>query len=138
MKRVMQTTFGDVGNCFSACIASILECPIEEVPNFCAGNRSRWMLDAQAWLRGRGWAMVSMTFKDFDAIGQAVWIGAFPGECIYIASGKSSRGLLHSVIMCGDHLLHDPHPDGNGVTFGKDIAVEVIFPANKLNQVKEL
>jgi hypothetical protein len=38
MKPVYQTTFGKgIGNCFTACVASIIEYPIEDVPN--------WMTD---------------------------------------------------------------------------------------------
>jgi len=35
MKPAMQTIFDDVyGDCFGACVASIFEFPIEEMPNF--------------------------------------------------------------------------------------------------------
>jgi hypothetical protein len=34
MKSVDQTTFGPNGNCFSACVASLLELPIDAVPFF--------------------------------------------------------------------------------------------------------
>ena len=37
MKPVMQTQFNLQGNCLSACIASLLELTIEEVPNFHEG-----------------------------------------------------------------------------------------------------
>lgn len=39
MKPVDQTTFGfPGGNCFSACIASLLEMPLDDVPYFMHGD----------------------------------------------------------------------------------------------------
>lgn len=50
MIPVDQTTYGHTdGNCFSACVASILEIPIEEVPNTLGVNA-----ELMRWLAGRG------------------------------------------------------------------------------------
>lgn len=36
MKPAMQTKFGEYeGDCFAACIASLFELPIEDVPDLC-------------------------------------------------------------------------------------------------------
>jgi len=43
MKPVFQTSFGKgKGNCVTACVASILEVPIESLPEFCGGEGPEW------------------------------------------------------------------------------------------------
>lgn len=56
MKKVYQTKFGTdknepekLGDCLLACIASILEIDIKEVPNF--SNNEFWMLKYNQWLK---------------------------------------------------------------------------------------
>jgi predicted subunit of tRNA(5-methylaminomethyl-2-thiouridylate) methyltransferase len=54
MKPVKQTIFGLGGNCFAASIASILELPVEEVPNFMAIETADYWTPMREWLRQRG------------------------------------------------------------------------------------
>ena len=68
MKPVNQTSFGTgQGNCFSACIASILEIAVADVPNFCHQDAdhdgSTWLERTAAWLQERGWGLVHVTWK---------------------------------------------------------------------------
>ncbi len=129
MKPVTQTTFGDKrGNCYAACIASLLEIPLDGVPNFCfeAKSESRWMNEVQDWLKEQGWGIAMMLFPKLDSIKETIYVGMFPKDCHYIISGKSPRGLLHSVIGRDGKIVHDPHPDGGGVTLDDEITVEVI------------
>jgi hypothetical protein len=60
VKPVDQTTFGAPGgNCFSACVASLLEIPLSEVPYFMGDGPIEqeydWFNPFLAWLRERGW-----------------------------------------------------------------------------------
>ena len=49
MKPVDQTILtAPGGNCFAACVASILELPLADVPNFC--SEERWWNALQIWL----------------------------------------------------------------------------------------
>lgn len=41
--------------------------------------------------------------------------GNYVPDCLYLASGRSPRGLRHMVLMRGGVLVHDPHPEGGGV-----------------------
>ena len=53
MKPVDQTRFGSPdGNCFAACVASLLEIPLEEAPNLM--NLDEWYRAFEVWLRPRG------------------------------------------------------------------------------------
>ena len=51
VKPVYQTQFGmPNGNCFAACVASILELKIEDIPNFCAIGDENWLQLASNWM----------------------------------------------------------------------------------------
>lgn len=114
MKPIKQSSFGtEMGNCFSACIASLLELPLEEVPNFCA-DKEGWPRNAIDWLRNRGYAFIGMPYDDVPkevAIRDMQQFGGY-----FIVSGTSPRfDCLHSVLYKDGKLIHDPHPDGDGV-----------------------
>lgn len=122
MKPVDQTTFGfPGGNCFSACVASLLEIPIDEVPYFMGDHLEddggAWFERFNAWLRERGWW--SVCFKlDSD------WRPAG----YHILSGKSPRAgerryALHSVVALGGDIVHDPHPDRDGIKSHDDVCL---------------
>jgi hypothetical protein len=40
---------------------------------------------------------------------------SFYDEVMYLASGPSSRGTHHMVVMRSGKLVHDPHPSGEGL-----------------------
>ena len=124
MKPVDQTTFGSPGgNCFSACVASLLEIPIEEVPYFMDGGA--WFERFAEWLRPRGyWPLCFKSSRD----------GWTPAG-LHILSGKSPRELanpnaLHSVVAHGGEIEHDPHPSRAGILTRDDFVILVpIDPA---------
>lgn len=99
MKPVDQTTFGvNVGNCMSACVASILHLPIEEVPFF--GADSSWFKRFSEWLAPLGYYPMCIHYNpDHLPAG------------FYILGGKSPRGdFMHAVVANGNTIVHDPHP----------------------------
>lgn len=110
MTPVDQTTFGDgrngtePGDCFRACVASVLDVPIGEVPNFVA--EAAWFRALLDWLAPRGLWFVSMPATP------APWI---PDGVHYIASGPAPRGVSHAVVMSDGLLVHDPHPSRDGL-----------------------
>lgn len=122
MKPVMQTQFSpdpaspDVGNCFAACVASILGADLEHVPNFVVADYD-WMISANRWLAEHyGLVLVDRDVADHA---MADWNGLVNGIWC-ILSGKSPRGD-HSHAVVGRYhinddghwfsLVHDPHPD---------------------------
>ena len=121
---VDQTTFGyGRGNCWSACIASLLGLPVEDVPNFCSdehvGQHGNWLLATQKWLAelGFGCLLLDLTILPDGCIPHHLsgWV---------IASGRSSRWTedepLDHCVVCrvsrdakGElwwEWAHDPHP----------------------------
>lgn len=115
MKPVFQTTFGgprgpmeERGNCFSACIASLLELTIEEVPTFVL--EEDWHAAAQTWLGARGYWMLTLPWH-----GHGDWYNAvlYPFAGYHLLGGQSPRGEFgHSVVAHAGRIVHDPHPEG--------------------------
>lgn len=102
----MQTKFGPHGNCLMACIASILEVPMD--PDFEMGDN---------WWQ-RCW--------DFsESLGQRIACISATAEGIApsgytIATGDGPRGYLHCVVVQDGRIVHDPHPAGGGIANVRD------------------
>ena len=98
MKPVDQTRFGPVeGNCFAACVASILEIPIEEAPDVM--SIPNWYEAFAEWLKPRGMYPIcfNLTKNGWVPIG------------LHILSGKSPRWAGdHAVVARGTEIVHDP------------------------------
>ncbi|NQT33228.1 MAG: hypothetical protein HQ594_06125 [Candidatus Omnitrophica bacterium] len=129
MKPVFQTKFGKLeGNCFSACIASILECSIEEIPCFLE-PKGTWYQKYKKWL----------VQYNLDFVAISNWEGETKPYCpdVYcIVSGMSPRNLMHSVVFLKTEMVHDPHPEGGGV---KDITdwIYIVPKYPRLNHEKK-
>jgi hypothetical protein len=100
VKFIDQTTYGPShGNCISACVASILEVPIETVPFFVDEN---WRERFVGWLAARGLAATELEN---------------PPPGFSIAFGPSTRlaGRGHACVARDGVIVHDPHPSRAGL-----------------------
>jgi len=109
MKPVDQTVFGDNGNCFIACIASILELAPESIPEqvWNIPTSSPWLANIEPWLENLGLIMVfieGITFMD-----------CMPVNTWMIATGAGPRGRRHSVVWKDGAMAHDPHTSRDGI-----------------------
>ena len=98
---------GHNGNCFAACVASILDLPLWMVPPFEEGfGRNEWYESrCDEWLKRMfNLKRVVMDGHQVDKLPE-----------FYVASGKSARGVSHAVIYSGGALAHDPHPSNSGI-----------------------
>lgn len=95
------------GNCFAACIASMLDVPLWMVPPFedMFGRGAEWRERAEEWL-SRIWSVRLVRTEGHT-------LGSMP--MFYIANGPSARGVHHSVIFSEGVLVHDPHPAKSGI-----------------------
>jgi hypothetical protein len=132
MKPVMQTVTGTSGNCMAACLASILELPIEAVPNFCdAGpDDTDYWNACRAFLRQFGLGIMTLTFTD-----RAQWTQLRVGG-YQIVSGPSPRieGMHHATVWHRGQMVHDPHPDGTGILKPEDMCVLYLIDPSTLMQ----
>lgn len=102
------------GDCFRACVASVMERAVEDVPHFCSKeNESSWWDILVDWLDLEGWACVLVEAKN-DADEPFRW-PYFPNSVYYLAGGMSPRGFLHSVVYRDCKMVHDPHPSRDGI-----------------------
>lgn len=103
VKPVHQTIFDELdGNCLQACIASVLDLPLDAVPNEIA--RSDWWESVNAWLIAtRGLYLVAFRPGKWKPTG------------IHLTSGAGPRGMEHVVVSEGGRMIHDPHPAGIGL-----------------------
>lgn len=121
------------GNCFQACMASILELPLEDVPH--AMMHSDWMERVNIWLASRGLGMVMVNLNTEES-----YIHPLPAGMIVMIGGRTMRhpSRLHSVVaktkaggIAWDYI-HDPHPDKTFLTEATDITW--IFPLDVVGQ----
>jgi len=109
MKPVDQTRFGEPGgNCFQASLASILELPLEAVPDFCNLGEDDWESGLNEWLNAFGLFAMHV---DVTASGREL-LRWFTDNAVALASVNSitTPGSLHSVVFYKDRVIHDPHP----------------------------
>lgn len=126
MRPVTQTRFGyPEGNCFMACMASLMECELEDLPDLfeeCCewdGDEARWKEDDHRWWNIAYQAALS---RGFYLAYLPSGVGAPRGYSI--AGGDSPRSDVvnedgenvgHAVVVCDGVLAHDPHPSGKGI-----------------------
>lgn len=97
----------------TACLASLLELPIEEVPYF-AGMGNEWHVPFFNFLNQYGYEYEGLIMP--NRIGDMMNYEGVKGYvCV---SGRSPRSHVkdgHMVIFKDGKLAHDPHPDGTGI-----------------------
>ena len=110
MKPVFQTILAPPrGNCLQACIASILELPLEAVPNFMEVDGDGWEKVYQDFLETKG---LQVLYLDIDGIKKYGW----SPRGYHLIQGKSPRGDWdHVCVGFRGEIVHDPHPDGGGL-----------------------
>lgn len=112
MTPIDQTVFGfDEGNCFAACIASILEIPLDSIPFFF--DVDDWWSKFDSWLEAKGLDCMYYLFGPNENT-----LKELSSSDTYILSGLSPRatdGQLHAVVAGQGKILHDPHPTRHGL-----------------------
>lgn len=133
-----QTQFGndkapphEMGNCYPACLASLLGLPLGAVPHFYAMHNELELAWAAVvdWLKGRGYSVLHWQWAGIRE--QLAAYRFLLGDSTVLVSGKSPRGdFQHAVLgrltADGWELVHDPHPDGTGIE-GEPTSIEVLI-----------
>jgi hypothetical protein len=103
------------GNCVAACVASILEIPLETVPNF--NDYPDWW-EALNWFLG----LYGLYAVDVTIPPGREW---FVCRGYHLINGQSPRfDCLHAVVGKDGRMVHDPFPGGTGL---KSIELYTIF-----------
>ena len=95
------------GNCFSACLASLLDLPIETVPHFSVMGLE-WVVEFIGFLNKNGYNYYGCS--DFKYLPTENGVDGF-----VIVGGTSPRGTIrgHSVIYKDGQPFFDPHPSND-------------------------
>lgn len=119
----MTPVFQDkIDNCFQACVASILDLPLLDVPHFQEGVMA---LSDHRWTQERWDAVVRFAAEHRH---QAFWLDPdldsdkpliphlHRSELFYLATGKSALGKFgHCVVWHKGQMVHDPRRGGSGI-----------------------
>ena len=114
MKPILQTVFGQLGNCFQACIASVLEIELSEVPNL---NPRKGVAQTEQdqilndWLAPMGLRYINIRLQEEKL--KPILDGVY-----HLIEGGSprSKNYAHVVVGRSGEMIFDPHPDKTGVT----------------------
>ena len=106
MKKINQDQFGDKGNCFAACVASILELPLDAVPNLCQGD-SDWFLGFIQWLDFYGLSSLNINIEQDN---RELLLKKFC-RGYHIAGVENDNGIKHAVVIKNGSIVWDPMPD---------------------------
>lgn len=109
------------GDCFRACIASILEQSLDVVPHFFEGVRQgsgmtpAMEIRIQKWFSEKGLALLFIPIlgrSPHQAMG--VFGGRYP-RLYYVLVGQTRKGVHHAVVCRGTEVAHDPSRPSMGL-----------------------
>jgi len=149
MIKINQTRFGGLdkpieeqGNCFQACIASILEIPLEQAfdcipfdtdPKAERFEHQPWYVEFNNWLSKFGLASIYLEWKPTTPAVTPL-IGYHMAE---VKSNTLKNGESHCVVIHNGELVHDPNPKSK--VNGDDLlGVYLIVPLDVANLRKPL
>ena len=117
MKPVFQDIIdADKGNCMSACLASVFELELNQVPNFwwmARGSTPRMQDEMVKWLRTLGYCLLTVGMKKFIPFSQLVGCYALGG--VKSQMFDVNHGIIVTWVQKDDHtvsmeVVHDPNP----------------------------
>ena len=120
------------GDCFRTVIACLLDVHPSDVPHVYSNGATTedGNTAIQNYLADRGLTLARIALAGtMEQIMHGMKVGS-PG-IHYLLSGKSPRGFDHVVVCLDDAIVHDPHPDGTGITDPCDGGVywvEILVP----------
>jgi len=125
---VDQDLFGmPYGNCFAACVASILELPSPRCIANVMWDDTRWFQRFNTWAATKGFQALCHPWND----AAADYIREHHRDSHIIAAGPAARGFDHCCVYRGLQLVHDPHPDRTGLDRENDWTIVWISDAGR-------
>lgn len=97
------------GNCFQACVATVLQMPLEEAFDCCLHeDDEKWFDEFNEWLEQYGLGCIWLEMPKDNKPATSVFKGIHIVECM---SPNLYHGERHAVVVKeGWELLHDPLP----------------------------
>jgi hypothetical protein len=97
------------GDCMAACVASIFEVRLEQIPNFMENGAKDFNEKLDTWADAIGLRTIDMRLETSEDILR---------DCYVIAVGPSPRdpeNHNHSIVWYNGKMVHDPHPSRDGI-----------------------
>jgi hypothetical protein len=134
VKPIHQTEFGwPKGNCYAACVASLMEIPLEDCPVVPEGEDSDWNQIWDNWYADRGIARLVFPYTpEYLVKGWQILAGITPRE---IQDGTGKRPM-HAVVGLDGKAVHDPHPDSTFFADAVPAEVEILYFLNPANLMR--
>lgn len=112
MRPVLQDRFGNVGNCFEACLASILNLELQDVPDL--GSNDVYERNLARFLETRG--LIYVLIDRPNELEKQMMQHMFAARVVYhVIEGTSPRGGPHACVGKNGLIVHDPHKGGGGL-----------------------
>jgi hypothetical protein len=102
MRPVRQSVPGPDGDCYAACVASLLEIDLDEVPDLIG---DRWASALRRWLAARD---LCIDFRPGD--GRPLADQSDPPRGYAVAGLRVLDGSVHAVVCHDGAIVHDPSP----------------------------
>lgn len=144
MKPVMQTKFGkNQGDCLLACVASLFEMDIKDVPDFTLSGKD-WFDDFYEYCKGRGMSLI-LIHPDENGNFSKIFISDMYAILLFEVIGSEEDhaviGILERMdddpddpegrIIWESRIYHDPNP--NRINLGKLKSIIVPITQNLNN-----
>ena len=108
------------GDCFRACIATLLDIPIDDVPNFAEPWDKFFLNRCRAFLKPLGYGYYEHALLGEYTIKQCLkYMADQNANMYYIFVGGTETGTNHAVVCLNDAVVHDPTPEIRKIT-GRD------------------
>src|SRR5690242_12746104 len=113
MRPVYQSRQGRGGDCLPAAVATVLDLPLNAVPDFMSEPNAMhtWPVLLGTWLAGRGIEMVPVA-PHGDLAAALAHMGEFYPNEFYLLGGRTGDiDHGHVVVGHGGRIVHDPSPE---------------------------
>jgi len=100
------------GNCMAACLASLFEVNIKDVPALGDMPVGEWHIPFYEFLNKHGYDSLGVE-EDIKEMNNYNGVDGF-----FMVAGKSPRSYVengHAVIYKNGKIIHDPHPSNDGI-----------------------
>lgn len=140
MIKVYQTKFGGLdnsieeqGNCFQACLASVLEIPLEQCFDVRRYGDGIWFDELNKWLADYELACVWVYLPENKEVTFTLPLGYHLAE---VKSTTLSKGENHVVVIKDYKLEHDPNP--HAINIGDLVGIYLFVPLDAAKAKKSL
>lgn len=107
---------GFYGDCARACVASIFELKLEDVPHFCEydnGDGAQYLNNLRSWLRPRGMVPLFFSVPEDHYEQTCADLVTAEMDAYHLLGGRAGE-MQHVVVAQQGRRVHDPYPHPYG------------------------